>query len=124
MSLRTFFLLALIGVAAFGAYGLANTLITSGYNEIETIQIVSSHPESLLELILGTDADVTEVELKFVDDGSWDGRTVTVDIHDLNDILIGAGSIVAPSESFKVTLSNIVTATERPDLRKITVTAT
>ena len=124
MSLRIIFILTLIGVAAFGAYGFSNTLISTGYNEIQTIQIVSSHPESILEMNLGTNADVTEVELKFVNDDSWGGRTVTVDIHDLNDILIGTGSIVAHSESFKVTLSNIVTATERPDLRKITVTAT
>jgi len=124
LSLRTIFIFGTIGMAVFGAYGFANTLISTGYNEIETIQIVSAHPESLLELILGTDADITEVELKFVNDGSWDGRTVTVDIHDMNDILIGTGTIVAPGESFKLTLSNTVTSTERPDLRKITVTAT
>ena len=111
-------------MAAFGAYGFANTLVSTGYNEIETIQIVSAHPESLLEMILGTNADIDEVELKFVNDGSWSGRTVTINFYDLNDILIGTGSFVAENESPKIFLSNIVTATERPDLRKITVTAT
>jgi len=60
LSLRTIFIFGIIGMAAFGAYGFANTLVSTGYNEIETIQIVSAHPESLLELILGTDADITE----------------------------------------------------------------
>jgi len=123
LSLRTIFIIITIGLGAFGAYGYANTLISTGYNEIGTIQIVSSHPESLTLLKLGSNPDVTLVELKFVDDGSWPGRVITLNFYDMNDTLIGTGTVVAGSEAPKVTLSDTVTSTERPDLRKITVTA-
>jgi len=121
---KIIFLFIFGGILSLGVYGYANTLTITGINEIQTLQIVSSHPESLLFLNLGTDADITEIEIKFVNDGFWEGRTVTVNIYDMNEILIGTGSVVASSENPKVTLSNTVTSTERPDLRKITVTAT
>ncbi len=124
MKSKIIFLFIFGGILSLGVYGYANTLTITGINEIQTLQIVSSHPESLLFLNLGTDADITEIEIKFVNDGFWEGRTVTVNIYDMNEILIGTGSVVASSENPKVTLSNTVTSTERPDLRKITVTAT
>ena len=118
------FLIVIGGLFAFGAYGFANTLTTSGYNEIQTIQIVSSHPENLDSLDLGTSSTISQVDLDF--SGTilfWDGRTVTVDIYDINDTLIGTGSVTANDDTPTVTLSNTVTAVERPDLRKVVVTS-
>ncbi len=124
MNFRVLFLIVIGGLTAFGVYGFANTLTTSGYNEIQTIQIVSSHPENLDSLDLGTSSTISQVDLDF--SGTilfWDGRTVTVDIYDINDTLIGTGSVTANDDTPTVTLSNTVTAGERPDLRKVVVTS-
>ncbi len=115
----------LVGVTAFGAYGLANTLTVSGTNEIQTIEIVDAHQKSLRQVDLGTSSTITQVPLLFTgDDTFWNGRTVTVDIHDINGVLIGTGSVVASNNSTTVTLSDPITAIERPDLRKVTITST
>ena len=112
------------GLTAFGAYGFANTLTTSGYNEIQTIQIVSSHPENLDGVDLGTLSTISQVDLDF--SGTvlfWNGRTVTVDIYDISNTLIGTGSVTASNDTPTVTLSDTITAAERPDLRKVVVTS-
>jgi hypothetical protein len=124
MNLRMLFVFVIGGLAVFGAYGLANTLTTSGYNEIQTIRVVSSHPENLDSLDLGTTTTISQVDLDFSGTVQfWNGRTVTVDIYDINDTLIGTGSVTANNDRPKVTLSNTITAAERPDLRRVVVTS-
>ena len=123
MSLRTIFIIIALGLGAFGASGLSNTLISSGINEIQTVQVVSAHPESLLTLDLGTGNSIDQVDLAFSGGNPfWSGRTVTVDIYDINSGLIGTGSVVANDATPTVSLSNKVTNAERPTLRQVTVT--
>jgi len=124
MNLKMILVLVIGGLTAFGAYGFANTLTTSGYNEIQTIQIVSSHPENLDGVDLGTLSTISQVDLDF--SGTvlfWNGRTVTVDIYDISNTLIGTGSVTASNDTPTVTLSDTITAAERPDLRKVVVTS-
>lgn len=124
MNLRILFLLFIGGLAAFGAYGFANTLTSSGYNEIQTIRVVSSHPENLDSFDLGTSTTISQVSLDFSGTVEfWNGRTVTVDIYDINDTLIGTGSVTANNDTPNVTLSDTITAAERPDLRRMVVTS-
>jgi hypothetical protein len=121
--LRTILIIFVIGLAAFGTYGMGNTLITSGYNEIQTVQVVSAHPESLLAMDLGVGNSIDQVDLGFSGGNLfWSGRTVTVDIYDINGGLIGTGSVVANDATPSVSLSNKVTNAERPTLRQVTVT--
>ena len=124
MNLKILLILVFGGLAAFGAYGFGNTLTTSGYNEIQIIQIVSSHPENLDSVDLGTSSTISQVVLDF--SGTvpfWNGRTVTVDIYDIGNTLIGTGSVTASNDTPTVTLSDTITAAERPDLRKVVVTS-
>jgi len=110
-------------LGAFGAYGMANTLTTSGINEIQAVKVVSAHPESLLTMDLGTANKIDQVDLEFTGGNPfWSGRTVTVDIYDINGVLLGTGSVVASDASPTVSLSNKVTQAERPNLRQVTVT--
>jgi len=123
LSLRIIFIIIAIGLGAFGAYGIANTLITSGINEIQTVQVVSAHPESLLTMDLGTRNKIDQVDLEFTGGNAfWSGRTVRVDIYDIDGDLIGTGSVVANDATPTVSLSNKVTNAERPNLRQVTVT--
>ena len=124
MNLKMILVLVIGGLTAFGAYGFANTLTTSGYNEIQTIQIVSSHPENLDGVDLGTLSTISQVDLDF--SGTvlfWNGRTVTVDIYDISNTLIGTGSVTASNDTPTITLSDTITAAERSDLRKVVVTS-
>jgi division protein CdvB (Snf7/Vps24/ESCRT-III family) len=120
--MKIIIILIFIGLTIYGAVGLANTLVTGGYNEIETIEIISAHSEDLLELDLDKQVTVVDVFIKLTNRIS---ETITVDIHDLDGTLIGTGSLVVNNkDKFTVDLTDIVTEAERPDLRKITVTGT
>ena len=117
-------IIVLGGIAAFGALGLANTLTSSGYNAIQTMRVISSHPENLDSMDLGTASTITQVSLGFSGTKQfWQGRTVTVDIYDIDGVLIGTGSVTANNARPTVTLSDTVTAAERPNLRQVTVTS-
>jgi uncharacterized protein YdaT len=120
--MKIIIILIFIGLTIYGAVGLANTLVSDGYNEIETIEIASAHSEDLLELDLDKKATVVDVFIQVTDKIT---ETITVDIHDKDGTLIGTGSLdVNNKNRFTVDLTDIVTEAERPDLRKITVTGT
>jgi len=116
-------IIALVGMAALGTFGFANNLSISGVNENQVLRVVSSHPENLLTMDLGIGTRIDEVNLEFTGGNPfWSGRTVTVDIYDINGVLIGTGSVVANDATPIVSLSNKVSIAERPTLRQVTVT--
>ena len=80
MSLRIIFLFVIAGTAGFGVFGLANTLTTSGHNEIQTIQIVDAHAQSIRSIDLGTSSTISSVPLIFQGNNNfWNGRICITD---------------------------------------------
>ena len=53
--------------------------------------------------------------------GFWDGTDVTIDIYDIDGTLIGTGTDTATGNTITITLSDTITAAERPDIRRIEI---
>jgi len=123
MDLRILFLIIVSCGIIFTVVGFANTLTADNPNRIRTFEVESSvDPKVLKEIIFGLDDTITQVQLSLTGSNKyWSGRTLDVILYDGNGAIIGSGQEVATDNDPVINLSDIVTASERPTLRKASV---
>lgn len=126
MNFQGITLLSVFTVLLVATYAFAGTIATqSKVNKLKTLDAPVTSPQTLIGMTLtGTGSAVEDVTLIFRN-ALANQTTVSVSIKDSAGVVIGSGSktLTSALSTVTVNLTDTVTAAERPNLRKITVTA-
>lgn len=125
MILKGIIFFSVMTVVVISTYSFAASITASGVNELKIFNLSVSSPETLTDIDLGTGSTISSVLLTFRNNLA-NNTTVDLSIKNSTGTEIGSGSKTLSSATSSVTidLTDTVSAAERPDLEKVTVTVT
>ena len=125
MNFLSVILISAFGILLIATYGFGSSLATqSEVNKLGMVEVPVTSPETLIGMNLGTGSTVDSVTFTFRNE-LVASTTVSVSIKDSDGVEIGSGSknLSVASSAVTVDLTDTVTATERPTLTSVSVTA-
>ena len=126
MSFQGIILFLVFGISLVATYAFGGTISTqSEVNKLKTLDVPVTSPETLIGMTLtGTGSAVDDVTLTFRN-ALANQTTVSISIKDSAGAVIGSGSktLTSALDTVTVNLTDTVTSAERPNLRKISITA-